>query len=280
MPASNGSKAALLLAAAAVCWGTNPIWVKLAGYDSLATAWLRIAIATLFLGISLGLGGGFTTSNLVYQLGSGTFFVLGSVAFVVACGHTSAANVTLLIYVFPIVTAILDFIVWRKKPGRNELMILGLGLGGLIVLLAPQISAQGALGNGLAVFAGTFFALHIFYARQLKHDKHVTNSILIGQILGLIVLPFFIHLEEWPTARQWLYLVGLGFFTGIPFLFWAAAVRYVAGHVAGTIIILEVPVAAFLGYLLFEEPVPVSTLLGGTLVITAAALSGSRVAKG
>ncbi|MGH1441051.1 MAG: DMT family transporter, partial [Cellvibrionaceae bacterium] len=208
----NTQQASLLMIIGAVLWGTNPALIQLADWTPLGTAWLRGFFCVTLLFFYLLYKKSFSRKSIHLQLVCALFLACNSALFVSASLYTSPANTVLLLFVFPWITLLLDFLVRGLKPSPQDITRLLLGLAGIIIIVSGDLNSgndlksdlRSNLGNSLALLGGITIAFNIFFSQRLEErhqgNKEVLNSVFIAWVMTIIGLaPFALANESFHT---------------------------------------------------------------------------------
>jgi drug/metabolite transporter (DMT)-like permease len=263
------------MALAGIFWGTNPVLVKLSGWEPYGMSWFRSLFCLALLLGYIFLNKKFSLRSLPLQFACGLFLALNSMLFVFGAELTSPANAVLLLFVFPWITMLLDFSILKRKPTMGGVQRSALGLLGVGVLVYGGLDTETGLGDLFALAAGCSVAFHIFFSQRLaeKHsgNSEVLSAIMFGWLASAIILIPFSDMASFPSGNAFYCLLAFAIFSAIPWLFWAKAVAYVPGSVMGALLGLEVFIAALLGWWWLDELPTVYTWVGGLLTLVAAA---------
>lgn len=123
------------------------------------------------------------------------------------------------------------------------------------------------------------FAFYMLVTRGLSRQVHpVTLQFYTGLIAGALCLPVLTLAEGsgdrlldpvWPVGIAWLWLLGVGFFATLSHMMMTYALSLAPSATLAPLQYLELPVAALLGYLVFQDfPNPL-TLTGIAIIICA-----------
>lgn len=262
--------------------------VKVAGLRGFTV--LQIIAARAF--VSLGISWWDTRRKGISPLGThrGLLFARGLVGFLAlmcvysAVIHLPLAEATILQYTHPIFTILFALVALSEAVNRSTLLCIALSILGLVVILQPTaglgdspdlptyyvfLALLGAAGSGAA------------YVIVRKLAPLEDSSVIIFYF-PLVCLPAALLLG-WrdfimPTSWEWLILLGVGIFTQIGQ--WGLT-KGLALYKAGTVVAfsyVQVPIAAALGLLFFNEPLSVTSLLGGSLIILGAWINSKEKA--
>jgi drug/metabolite transporter (DMT)-like permease len=161
---------------------------------------------------------------------------------------------------------------------------MGVIFFGMALFFGDKLSAQGILGNILAIFGGIAFAWLILFMRKQK-DGSPESIALLGNILcaviGLPVVAMAWANGTLPGPQSWLILLYLGVLQlGIPYLLYARSIRQLSAMEAVLIQTLEPilnPIWVFL--VLDEKPGPWA-MAGAAIVLVAVTVRAIIVAQG
>ncbi len=197
-----------------------------------------------------------------------------SVAFLAAFWRTSVANVTLIYAMAPFAAAMLDRMI-RGAPVRAAVMrsaaLSALGVG---VIVAGGIGAPGRVGDLLALVMMVLFALYTVLIRAFPKAPALRAAALSALLLfaaGLALgAPFAVAPDDLPGLLAF----GLSFALAV-ILFTEGALRIMPAE-AGLYGGAEVPLALIFAWVILSEAPPLTTVMGGALVMGAVLWRGWR----
>ncbi len=202
--------------------------------------------------------------------------------------YTLAANVSVIVSVAPILTAILAalFLKGEERLRPNFFVGFALAMGGIILISynGSFVLKLNPLGDLLGLAAAISWAVYSVLLRRISdwglHMTQVTRRIFFyGVILTIpaaAVAGFSFDLSrlgQLPVLGSMLYL-GLGA-SALGFVLWNYCIR-VLGAVQTSVYIYAIPVVTVIGSTLFLNE-PLSLLLAGGLVLTIAGLAISEL---
>ena len=267
----------LFLLAAALCWSTGGLLIKLIDLDPIGLAGARSAIAGLMIWLFLRRVR-FTYSH---QLLLGSLAYAGTVIlFVLSTKTTTAANAILLQYTAPVWVALLSPILLREAISRVDWLAVLLALGGMGIFFLEELSVQAQIGNVYGVLSGVFFALCILSLRKGR-DGSAIEMVLFGNILtAIIAAPFLMDASLHMHSEDLLPLILLGVGQlGLGYILFTKGIARVTAIEGALIPVLEpllnpVWVALFVG----EHP-SVYGIVGGLVVLSAVTGRSMYVAR-
>jgi drug/metabolite transporter (DMT)-like permease len=145
-----------------------------------------------------------------------------------------------------------------------------LAFGGLVILLSSELmpAHEEGLTTGvlLALGAAFFYALTAIIARKL-HPLPAQHIAFIQVLVGVLV-----HAPELTASFPWRYLLILGIVhTGIMYQLLYSAIQKLPTPVTGSLSFIYPLVAMVVDYLVFHHALSAVQLLGGMLILFAAA---------
>ena len=278
-----------------IIWGTIPLFLRAADGSSLVKVFFRCFFAAVALIGCMAASGrlgeitGLSRRKLLQVAGQGVVLTVNWALFISALDLTNVATAELLGYTGPVFVAAFAPFVTRERFDARVLVPLGLSLGGIAVILAPQ--GLGVASHRELLGAGLAFLSALTYATLLLRSKKILTGIsgmalmvveytVASVILAPVVVVAYVHGDVPSTPLAYGALIALGLvhtaFTGVIFL--GALRRLRTDHAA--ILTYTEPVAAVLFAAAFlGEPLSGWTLAGGAMVVVGG-LTVARLAPG
>jgi drug/metabolite transporter (DMT)-like permease len=194
---------------------------------------------------------------------------VGSTAAVLAFTALPLAEAFALIFLLPIFVTILSVLVLKEAVGWRRWSAVVAGFIGVLVVLRPGFRALG-LGHLAAIICGLAGAISMIALRLAgPHEKRLTlyGAGVIGPLLltGGLMLPHFV----WPSAHQWMLLLGYGLLAALAaVLLMLATRRAPANHIAPTQY-SQMLWAVLLGYAVFHDQLDWPMALGIAIILGA-----------
>ncbi|WP_369281526.1 DMT family transporter [Klebsiella pneumoniae] len=150
-----------------------------------------------------------------------------------------------------------------------------LAFGGVVILLSSELrpAHEEGLTTGvlLALGAAFFYALTAIIARKL-HPLPAQHIAFIQVLVGVVMLLPLVHAPELTASFPWRYLLILGIVhTGIMYQLLYSAIQKLPTPVTGSLSFIYPLVAMVVDYLVFHHALSAVQLLGGMLILFAAA---------
>lgn len=262
-------RGALLVAAAATCWSSGGLIVRLVSTDAWTTNAWRGAFASVFFvlvvvllhrgerpwrrmgwpGVAVGLG-----------LGAASFF------FILSLSRTSVANTLILMSVGPYITGLLGWLLLGERVRVRTWFAMAVALAGAVVMVSHSWARGSVAGDLLALAMAGSFALSTVMVRRHPEVPMTPAAALAGAFTCLISLPLANPLDAPGRDVALLALFGVGQL-GVGFLLFAAGARRIPAAETSLIGMLETVLGPLWVWLFMGEQPPATTLLGGALIV-------------
>ena len=256
----------VLLLLAALCWSLGGVLIKSIDWPPMAIAGGRSAIAIPMILLCIGRPR-FTFSRA--QIGGALGYAGTVVLFVFATRMTTAANAIFLQYTAPIYVALIGRWYLGERASRIDWLVIAVALAGIALFFLDRLTVAGLWGNIIALGSGLAFASVALFLRKEKAGSPVASIVLGNVIVALAGAPFMFQAPSLGEDGLWR-LVLLGTVQlGLPYVFYATAIKQVSALEATLIPLLE-PVLNPLWVMLAlgERPGPWA-IVGGLLVLSA-----------
>jgi drug/metabolite transporter (DMT)-like permease len=184
---------------------------------------------------------------------------------------SSAAVAILSLHTYPVLTAILEPVLFREKLRRADLgLVFVVFLG--VLIMTPEISLSNTTTQGilLGVVSGLFFMTRNLMTRKFV-QSYTSSTLMFWQTLttGVILTPL-LFLSETPSysieTLGLLLLLGT-LFTAIPQTLFSASFKNLSAKTVGVLATLLPFYGAFFGYLIHDETLAPRTAIGGLLIL-------------
>jgi drug/metabolite transporter (DMT)-like permease len=192
--------------------------------------------------------------------------------------YTTAVNATLINGMGPLITGVLAALLIRERMTAPQLVGAVLGLAGVVALISGGRlrfwrSLQGSVGDLIVLTAVALWALYSILGKRVMERRSALSASAFSALLGL---PLLLAAAAWELAgsglalkpRIILSLIYIGIAPGvIGLLSWNAGIRRL-GASGAMVFYNTLPLyGALLGYFVLGEPLGLSHLLGGALII-------------
>jgi drug/metabolite transporter (DMT)-like permease len=205
-----------------------------------------------------------------------------SLTYFTALTMTSAALLGLLLYLYPVVVAVLASFLFHVPLTRTRLLALGLALLGASLTIGP-VGEGSWLGIGLGMCSALIYSCYILAATRISRGVHplsstaiITTSAALG--FGALALTRGVTLPGTPIG--WFGIAAIALVsTVVAILTFMAGLARIGPTDSATLSTLEPAVTALLAVTLLGEVLAPLQLLGGAFILSAAlvvARSGLR----
>ncbi len=199
----------------AVLYSLGGLFIKLIPWNGVAINGMRATIALVVITGYLLL-----TRHRIYL---NRWIFLGAMAvggtnllFCIANKLTTAANAIVLQFTAPVFVILIGLLVLKKKPTKLELGTCFAVFCGILFFFMDSLSAQGMLGNWIAIASGVSYAGVFFLNKLLGKDSLL--AVFWGSVFSVIVgIPFVIQETDFSATTVGslvilgLFQMGLGF---------------------------------------------------------------------
>ena len=187
-------------------------------------------------------------------------------------------EVTALGYAAPLMTVIFAAMFLDEKVGIYRISAVGLGLAGVLIVLAPRLTTLSgptvqtaeAVGAVLVILGATCAALAQIYIRKLVQTEETSAIVfyfsLTSTSLALLTLPF-----GWTIPGGWAasMLILAGLLGGLGQIFLTSSYRHADASVIAPFDYASMIFALLIGYFVFAEVPTKQMLIGAALVVMA-----------
>ena len=198
----------------------------------------------------------------------GLVMSLSFIAFVVAMTNTTVANVVFIISTQTMFLAIFGYFYLKEKVSLVSFISILLAMSGITVMMGESLSSGSFFGNLVALAIPINFSILVMIIRKNKNLDMIPAifySGIFSVIYGLILSESFVF-----TGHDIL----MGFFLGVPqlafgFICITIGSRSTPSSTIGLLMLSETICAPIWVLLFLNEIPPVSTLIGGFIIILA-----------
>ena len=268
---------------ASLILGTSGALLQLSSMPASLLLVLRMALAGLVLGPLF-----FFTGGVAEVRRSGHFWRLVLIGFTVACellfyfASIRLANVAIgiaLEYMAPVYIALVAPWVLHTRRERSDMVAVAVAAVGMVLIVVPSLTLGGSSnlvpGVACGIAAGGFYATALLLIKGVGHGVRGTTFTLFFCVCTVVLIT---PLAAWQTVAghyhpTWgdvgiVAVMGL-VYTALCFSLFTDGLRFVAVEHAGILGYLEPVTAPLWALLLVGEHPPLTTWLGGALIVGA-----------
>lgn len=261
-------------------WGMSGVlvrWMHLAGHEQLivfyrscfATAFYLVVIVVARRMKDLKPGG-----QSVMLVASGLVTAAFAICVYKAYNLVSVGTATFLLYLSPLLIAVMAPLILKEKLDRSTLLCLGIALAGTGLLSWGQSGTSGRLSAlGIVYALGsalTWAVLMIIWKKLRQTTSPITIGIWTNAICVVAAAAFAIPSTHLVTPKAWIALVVFGTVSfGAASLTYFYALKRVKVQDAAVLSYIEPVSAMVLGFAFLGEAPRPQDYLGATLIVVA-----------
>ncbi|MFP5297940.1 MAG: EamA family transporter [Actinomycetota bacterium] len=272
-----------------IVWGSTYLAIRIVveTMPSLLTAGIRFFTAGLVVATILVVKRGWSGIKVTRQeLGAsaliGSLLMLGGNGLVTIAEETVPSGLAaLLIATVPLWVVLWRFIARDRIPGGTLIGVL-IGFAGVAVLVSPGSGAGGASLGGMltVVLAASLWATGSFFAKRvnLPHDPFLstaTQMLTGGAIMAVVGLArgeaSGIVFSDFSTASLFAFAYLIVFGSLIAFTAYVWLLQHAPISKVATYAYVNPVVAIFLGWLILDEAITTTIVVGATIVVASVA---------
>lgn len=258
--------------AAAVLWSTSGLLVKCEPMQAISleyrgplVACYRVLFAALVIAPFVRWREIHCTLPLI---GMALSYASMNVLFVTALTQTTAAAAIFLQYTSTAWAYLFGVLLLGEQGDRGSRVALIFAMSGITLIIASEWSGENLLGNLFALASGLAYSGVVIGLRALRGEQAAWLVFVNSLVAGLVLLPWVLTFDVTITPIQWTVIAGLGIFQmGVPYLLFALGLRYVQASEAALLTLLEAILNPIWVWLVLSEVAPLSTWIGGLLIL-------------
>ncbi len=262
---------------AVLLFGGTALFAKLINLNALDITVYRTAIAAVALLILLGLQKKairlHSLKDYAIALFLGVTVGLHWVTYFAGMQLAGIAVGMIAFFTYPVITVFIEPFFHGNKPKLKDLISAAVVMVG-IYLLTPDanIGNDVTLGIIIGIISAFFFAFRNIIHKRYFSQYSGPQTMFYQTVVACFMLCAFIEIPIMQVAHYDLSLLIVAgvIFTATPHSLFAASLQYLSASTAGLISCLQPLYGTFLAFLLLHEQPSLLTLVGGTLVISAA----------
>lgn len=278
MSQASESKYILHLHIAALLFGGTALFSKLIPFSAIDIIAFRTLVCGLILA-SICLF--FKHAMLIRNLAQLSLLIICSLLFTVhwtayfqAMQLSSVAIGIVAMFTFPVMTVFLEPLIKNTKLHAIDLLMAGLVVTG-VIFIVPSFSLSNNVTAGVAFGLLSALAVSI---RNILVSKYLSQHISAFTIMtyhsfisAMVLFPFIsVDVSEISGYHWFLIILLASIFTAIPHTQKTFALKFASAKTVSMIVSLQVVYASIFAFLLLNEALALSTIIGGGLILFAA----------
>ncbi|VVB90117.1 EamA-like transporter family protein [uncultured archaeon] len=268
---------------ASISYGLIGIFIKLISDIPLGSIiFYRLLFGLAAIAAYLAIFGRFDEIKLKgkksYILLLGLFEAGAVLSYFYAVRYTTVSLAVLLLYTAPIYVTLLSPLILKENITSRSLFALLLAVTGAIIIIQPGSMLAGSMGIAgiiVGLASGLLYAMMILTSRHLKDYYSGTAQATWSMIVSIIVFsPFSMVVPSTVIFHNLFLLLLFGIVpTALGGILYLGGLRLVRAANASIISLLEPVSAVIFAFLILNEPVSMTMLLGGGLILLGAGLA-------
>ncbi len=279
-------------AIAAATYGTNPIFaipLYNDGMDANSVLFFRYILAIPIVALMMkmrGRGFALRKKEILPVIVMGFVMGMSSLALFESYNYMGAGIASTMLFVYPILVAIIMAIVFHERLGFLGILCIFLAVGGIFMLYnTGEGTTLNITGVMFVILSASSYAVYLVYVNHsLLKDMATLKLTFYVLIFGLLI--FFAmskggsELAVPSRWYMWLNLLGLAVLpTAISFYCTTQAIMYIGSTPTAILGALEPLTAVALGIVLLQEPITPRIITGMIMIIAGVSMiiAGSKL---
>jgi len=275
--------------ASAFVWGTSFAVSKLAlrSIPPLSLAWIRFVLASAILFVWLLLRHEDLRLDRrafgAMVLGGVLGYTLNHIFENVGLALSTASEISLMMGVFPVLSLLVEALVYHRKFSHAAVAGIGLSVVGVILIVDPRslggsIGGRRLLGDGLIILSGICWAFYSILVKNLSKDSSASRTAMFQMLFGSIVLlplagAFERPVFPVPATAVWAVIYLAVFCSVGGYSLYNYGVAGMASTQAVSILNLIPVFGVLTSWVVLHETVTIMQLVGGAIVLLGVLLS-------
>ena len=189
------------------------------------------------------------------------------------------ATATVIQYIYPTFTVICAYFILNEYIYKRIIFSIVLGWIGIILVTQPEWSTysnilETVIAISIAILGALMTSLAYICVRKLSSKENPLVIIYYFPLVSIpLSIPFIINNFVLPTGTDWIYIIGIGFFTQIGQLCITEGLRLIPAGQATSINYSQVIFSCIWGVVIFQEVITKEIYLGALCVLISTIIS-------
>jgi drug/metabolite transporter (DMT)-like permease len=220
------------------------------------------------------------TKKIGYMALRGIFNAVAMLTYFLALGLLPLSEISALTFTVPLFVAVLAVMFLGERLGPRRISSLVIGFSGALIILRPGIEIIG-LGAVYALFSAATWAVAVIIIKFLSRtESSVTITIYGLFFLAIFTMPPALFVWEWPTGKQYIWLVTLALAGTIGQLLFAQSMKEADATLVMPFDFTKLIWASLFGFFIFSEMPAIWTIAGGFIIFASASYLTYREGRG
>jgi drug/metabolite transporter (DMT)-like permease len=255
-------------------FGCIAVAVKFISANAITIGIARLAMTVAILLPVLSASGrlkGLRRQDLRPLAVMGLFFALHWLTFFFSIKIGTASIATVGLSTYGVHLVVLGWLFLKERVTIRDIAVVALAVvGSLLVVPEFNLRNNGAVGLGLSILSGFFYAFLPILQQRHAHIPVLQRA--AGQfVFGLVVFLFFLPLSDWHlTFTDWIGLAFLGILcTLVSHTLWVRVTTILPTTTTSALYYLYVPISLILSVVVLDETVNLTMIIGALLIVAA-----------
>ncbi len=193
------------------------------------------------------------------------------------------ATATVIQYIYPTFTVICAYLILKEYIYKRIIFSIIIGWLGIILVTQPEWTKNSNINEtiiviSIAILGALMTSLAYICVRKLSAKENALVIIYYFPLVSIpLSLPFIINNFVLPTGTDWIWIIGIGFFTQIGQLCITEGLRLIPAGQATSLNYSQVIFSSIGGIYLFQEALTPEILLGGFCVLISTIISMNTI---
>ncbi len=207
------------------------------------------------------------TKQPVAQISRGLLFISSLLMAIYSYTQVGLVLTHALMAVFPLLTVLLSGVFLEEKITRIKIIAVGVGFLGVIIIINP-INLQVSLISFLPLVSAVTFAIYAVLTRKVASTDNTETSFFLVSLVSAIAITIPSPLFYKPIQISDIYfLFLLCIFSLVGHFLLTNAYRHTEASVLQPFSYFHLFFASLVGVIFFKDPLTISTIAGGSLII-------------
>ena len=189
------------------------------------------------------------------------------------------ATATVIQYTYPTFTVICAYFILKEYIYKSIVFSIILGWIGIILVTQPEWATnnnilESVIAIAIAILGALMTSLAYICVRKLSAKENPLVIIYYFPLVSIpLSIPFIINNFVLPIGTEWIYIIGIGFFTQIGQLCITEGLRLIPAGQATSLNYSQVIFSSVWGVFIFKEAITKEIVLGGLCVLISTIIS-------
>ena len=207
------------------------------------------------------------TKQPVAQIFRGLLFISSLLMAIYSYTQVGLIVTHALMAVFPLLTVLLSGVFLKEEITRIKLVAVGVGFLGVIIIINP-INLQFSLVSFLPLISAVTFAIYAVLTRKVASTDNTETSFFWVSLVSAIAITIPSPLFYKPIQFSDIYfLILLCMFSLVGHFLLTNAYRHAEASVLQPFSYFHLFFASLVGIIFFQDPLTISTIAGGGLIV-------------